>query len=571
MQFNVVKPTTNKVKKPAGGIDFGEPVAKKIKPKMEEQPDLFEPVYNDAHYAEYNKNKDKNLFEEIIEKMMVESCMDETFKPYIEEIREIIGKKLPKHKKRFAILCTLDKNRNLMRKAKVYNNIPVSKMEHIKDYVKILRQYVKVSDVEKKKFGEVMTPIELVTEMLNKLPREVWSNPDLKWLDPCNGVGPFGALVVAGLMKGLANWEPDEEKRFKHIIQNMVYVCELQPKNMFLWMCMMDPRDEHDMNIYCGSFLDAGFDKHMKEVWGIEKFDIIVGNPPYQDSTDTKGKTAATLWPRFIQKGIESCIKVGGYFLFITPISWMSPGNQLIRNRTMPVYFNSNEFLYLNMDCAKYFNKVGSYFSYYLLKIRNKYNEEIKIKIKTSIQTKDGLIEFDFSDLDFIPKPDNKETLSIVSKVFSLKEKIKLNSSSLTRSDKSWVSKIKDDKHIYHIRHTNSEELYSSIKPESFGIKKVILNSTGNFNPTYDDGNKGTSQITRWVEVENEKNGIRFINYLNSKIVQFVLASCRWSGAASKVVFEQIPQIDINRELDDEQLFEYFGLTKEERDIILGK
>jgi hypothetical protein len=144
--------------------------------------------------------------------------------------------------------------------------------------------------------------------MLNKLPRDVWSNPNLKWLEPCNGVGPFGVLVVAGLMKGLKEWEPDEDKRFKHIIQNMVYVCELQPKNMFLWMCMMDPRDEHYMNIYCGSFLDGGFDKHMKEVWGVDKFDVVVGNPPYQSYTHMK----------FINKLID-LLKDLGYLCILHP------------------------------------------------------------------------------------------------------------------------------------------------------------------------------------------------------------------------------------------------------------
>ena len=70
--------------------------------------------------------------------------------------------------------------------------------------------------------------------MLNTLPAEVWSNPNLKWLDPANGTGPFPAVVIYKLMKGLESWEPDADKRYKHIIENMIYVCELQPKNMFL-------------------------------------------------------------------------------------------------------------------------------------------------------------------------------------------------------------------------------------------------------------------------------------------------------------------------------------------------
>ena len=133
----------------------------------------------------------------------------------------------------------------------------------------MLREYVKVGEVEKKKFGEVMTSLDLVKEMLSTLPEDVWTNPNLKWLDPANGTGPFPTMVIYKLMNGLKEWEPDDNKRYKHIIENMIYVCELQPKNMFLYMCVADPFDEYDINIYTGSFLDEGFDNHMKEVWGV--------------------------------------------------------------------------------------------------------------------------------------------------------------------------------------------------------------------------------------------------------------------------------------------------------------
>jgi tRNA1(Val) A37 N6-methylase TrmN6 len=60
------------------------------------------------------------------------------------------------------------------------------------------------------------------------------------------------------------------------------------------------------MNIYTGSFLDEGFDKHMKEVWGLDGFDIIVGNPPYQQN-DGGGRnlsSAKPLYNLFVEKSI---------------------------------------------------------------------------------------------------------------------------------------------------------------------------------------------------------------------------------------------------------------------------
>lgn len=443
-------------------------------------------------------------------------------------------------------------------------------MELLKNSISdFIAQYEKVSKLESKLFGEVFTPRQLIDEMLDTLPENVWKNPDLKWLDPAVGIGNFPAAILDRLMVGLEEHLPNEEERRKHILENMLFMCDISIKNLFLLYMLFDKNNDYKLNVYRGSFLEVDFDKHMKVDWGLDGFDVVVGNPPYQDVTGKVGKTAATLWPRFLQKSIENVLLENGFLLLITPISWMSPGKQLIRNRIMPVYFKCNDFSHLNMDCGEYFGGVGSYFSYYLLKIKNRYNEEMIIKSNTCIISNKKTMYFDFSKFDFIPKPNDNNTLSIVSKVFDEKfDKLILLSSSLTRSDKSWVSKNKSDENIYPVKHTNSETLWSSKKPESFDIKKVILNSTGNFNPIYDDGGLGTTQITRWVEVNNEEEGRNLLNFLKSKLIKYVLSSCRWSGAASKVVFENIPNIDISLSRTDNDYYNLFNLTQNEIDSI---
>jgi site-specific DNA-methyltransferase (adenine-specific) len=484
------------------------------------------------------------------------------------ELKKLIRTTSP-HEVRGGIMSVLDKNRRVHRDIKFYENL-TKKFEYesyIDEIVVNVRKYIEVADCEVKDFGEVMTPISLVEDMLNKLPEEVWSNKDLKWLDPCCGVGTFPSVIVQRLMKGLKTQIPNPKKRYKHIIEEMIYVCELQAKNLFAFHYVFDKPDIYELNTFYGSFLTDEFNEHMKNEWNIEKFDIVVGNPPYQENTGKDGKTASTLWPRFLQKIIETTIKIDGYLLFITPISWMSPGKQLIRNRIMPIYFMCNKFIHLDLDCGSYFN-VGSYFSYYLLQIKNGYDENKKITHNTKITSNKKTFYFNFSDMDFIPIPKQIETLTITNKVFSSPNKISLKSSSLTRSDKKWVVKEKSNLHKYPIKHTNTENLWSSIKPESYGIKKVIFNSTGNFNPIYDNGKYGTTQITRWVEICNENEGFNLINYLNSKVIKFVLSNCRWSGAASKVVFEKIPVIDLTKIYTDIDLYKHFNLSQEEINLI---
>ena len=259
-------------------------------------------TYSVEHYNQFNETGDKNYFEEIIDAMILDgiSGMNDTFRSAIRG--------LSRDKKRMTILSLLDKDLNLFKRIKALTDKNIGKMDHIKDIILMLREYVKVGEVEKKKFGEVMTPLELVKEMLATLPEEVWSNPNLKWLDPANGTGPYPIMVIYKLMKGLENWEPDVEKRYKHIVENMIYVCELQPKNMFLYMCAVDPFDTYKLNIYTGSFLEGAFDKHMKDVWGVEKFDVVMGNPPYQSYTHMK----------FINKSINKLID-NGFLCFVHP------------------------------------------------------------------------------------------------------------------------------------------------------------------------------------------------------------------------------------------------------------
>ena len=207
----------------------------------------------------------KNTYENLIQEMIIDGIDGIT-----PEIKNII-QNAPVEKRRSMVLTILEANnvehRLLCDKIqKTVNTNNHSEMNHIKDVVTMLRDYVKVSKTEVKTMGEVMTPISLVEEMLDTLPYEVWTNPNLKWLDPCGGVGTFFSVVIERLMKGLISFQPDEKLRYKHILENMIYTCELQAKNLFLFLYAFDPKDEYALNIYNG-YLHNGFDKQM-EFWG---------------------------------------------------------------------------------------------------------------------------------------------------------------------------------------------------------------------------------------------------------------------------------------------------------------
>ena len=83
---------------------------------------------------------------------------------------------------------------------------------------------------KKKQFGEVFTPVRLVNEMLDTLPQEVWSNPNLKWLDPAAGSNMiFPIEIYKRLLLGLKDTIPNDQERKNHIWKKMLYMCEIQP------------------------------------------------------------------------------------------------------------------------------------------------------------------------------------------------------------------------------------------------------------------------------------------------------------------------------------------------------
>jgi type I restriction-modification system DNA methylase subunit len=109
-------------------------------------------------------------------------------------------------------------------------------MDRIKQLEDIInnKKYLK-TDLKIKSHGEVQTPHQLVEEMIETIPEEVWSNPDLKWLDPCAGTGVFTAVVALKLMNTLKDVIIDQEERYQHIMNKMIYACELQEENVELY------------------------------------------------------------------------------------------------------------------------------------------------------------------------------------------------------------------------------------------------------------------------------------------------------------------------------------------------
>ena len=392
-----------------------------------------------------------------------------------------------------------------------------------------IRKYLTVRDKEKKLFGEVFTPVELVCEMLDKLPKEVWKDPKLKWLDPANGIGNFPVVAYYKLMEGLKDVKgfEDSDKRSKHIIENMLYMVELNPVNVKVCkkiFKMIDSKAEPNIS---NSNTLAEEDK-WKSKFGIDKFDIIMGNPPYQHKKTGQKKSQA-IWPNFVENSINSYLRENGYLLFVHPNNWRNIDGDYkkIFNR-----ITERDLQHLTMrtfeDGAKTFGGSGTNFDYYCIK--NILTKKNKTKINDIDRNE---LDLDLNSYTFIPSG----KFNIFEKLIKGDEKVSIvYDRTMYGNDKPWMNKEKKGDYEYPIVYTITQKdglnlWYSSKKEEMFVPKVIISNGLGTY-PIIDSKGKyglsnfsyGIQDLPKYLEyIKNALNDPQFISlmeyvrFLNTK------------------------------------------------------
>ena len=390
------------------------------------------------------------------------------------------------------------------------------------------------------------TPIDCITEMIGKIPAELWKKSDLSILDPCCGNGNFSIPITFELLK-----YHEKQKILEEILE---------------FNDINESRLENVRNVFCGEKYNLQITNHDFIAFNNnKKYDLIVANPPYAKLLKN-GKRASknhNLIKDFIKTALSQ-LKPNGYLLFITPDNWMSYAD---RNVLIEI-ITSLQIIHLDIHNAKkYFKKIGSSFTWYIIQNCDFYKN---INISGIWKKKEYISSVISTKRKYIPLLYNETVQNILLKTVDNttipKFEVKTSSDLHKFTKAEFIREEETDIFKYRLIHTPKQTVYSSRAHKYQDGYKLFISTTDKYSVFID--NCGMTQSIVFILCVNEEEAKKYLQILQHPLYVFINNICRWGNFNNIRILQSFPIPTFEYSGKEEDLYNYFHITKEEMKYI---
>lgn len=471
---------------------------------------------------------------------------------------------------------------------------------------------------------EVFTPPDVANQVLDMLPQELFLSPETKFLDPACKSGIFLREIAKRLLKGLEPQIPDLQQRIDHIFQHQLYgiaiteltsllsrrgvYCSKYPNSIYSVTGFDDAegnirfkRIQHHWKngncVFCGASQsqydrDEALETHAYELIHTTrpeeifkmKFDVIIGNPPYQLSDGGFGRSASPIYHKFVHQAKKLAPR---YLTMIIPSRWFGGGKGLEdfrkemlnddRIRKIVDFEDANE-IFPGVDIA------GG-ICYFLWERDDKGSCEI-VNINNGVETitKRKLNEFDI----FIRQ---SQAVSIIRKILSKEEK-RMNEQVSAYKPFGLRTFVKPqstgDILLYWQKGIGPYKRNEiTVGVERIDKWKVISSRSGHEHA----GNPGVDGMRRVISktvilppgtictetylvigsYPTEEQAKNLLAYMKTRFFRFLMSLLMFSHGITKDTYTFIPILDMNLRWTEAELYKRYELTENEIAYIESK